>query len=97
MVQATQWQVDSTLLPNNPYQKIRYYPAWPGGMRAFGAHPVPLTIKPVGSPSGFMPSGGISGAGLGFSVPGIGSIFTFLAAAGGVMTGFWLARKNREG
>lgn len=94
MVSATQWQVDNRLLPTNPYQRVRYYPAWPGGMRAFGWHPVPLTIKPVGSPAGFMPDGGISGVGLRGFLPGVGSIATTIFALGGAIFGVWLAHKN---
>lgn len=98
MVQATQWQVDKHLLPTNPNQKIRYYPAYPGGMRAFGAHPIPLTIKPVGSPSGFMAEGGLSGVTLlgrlGLSLPGSKSIVTGAVALLGIGIGTWLARKN---
>lgn len=94
MVSATQWQADSTLLPTNPYQRITYYPAWPGGMRAFGWHPVPLTIKPVGSPAGFMTSSGISGARLGALLPGAGSILKGIVALGGIGFGVWLAHKN---
>lgn len=93
MVSATQWQVDTRLLPTNPYQRIRYYPAWPGGMRAFGWHPVPLTIKPVGSPAGFMDTGGISGV-LGFSLPGASSIAKGIIGLGAVAFGLWLAKKN---
>jgi hypothetical protein len=99
MVQATQWQVDNRLLPTNPYQKIRYYPAFPGGMRAFGAHPVPLTIKPVGSPNGFSMEGGLSGGvtllgRLGLSLPTGQQIATGAVALLGLGVGAWLARKN---
>src|SRR5512135_862213 len=93
MVSATQWQPDTQLLPTNPYQRVRYYPAFPGGMRAFGWHPVPLTIQPVGSPSGFMATGGISGPGLGL-IPGATSILKGAFALGGVVFGIWLAHKN---
>lgn len=94
MVSATQWQQDTQLLPTNPYQRIAYYPAWPGGMRAFGWHPVPLTIKPVGSPAGFMTSSGISGASLRGILPSASSIAVVLGAIAGTGFGIWLARKN---
>ena len=97
MVSATQWQQDTQLLPTNPYQRLRYYPAFPGGMRVFGWHPVPLTIKPVGSPSGFMSTGGISGVrglrGLGL-LPDATSILKGAVALTGVVLGVWLAHKN---
>jgi hypothetical protein len=92
MVSATQWQPDTQLLPQNPFQRIKYYPAWPGGMRAFGWHPVPLTITPVGSPSGFMTTGGISG--VGSFLPSATTIFTTFFGLVGAGVGVWLARKN---
>ncbi|HEX7095338.1 MAG TPA: hypothetical protein VF183_05610 [Acidimicrobiales bacterium] len=101
MVQATQWVVDSSLQPTNPYQQINYYPAWPGGMRAFGKHPVPLTITPVGSPNGFSPHGGLSGSIQlwggrlrGGVFPSAGSVARGAVALGAILFGAWLAKKN---
>jgi hypothetical protein len=93
MVAATRWRQDSRLDPNNPWQTLRTYPAYPGdgGYATFGWSPMPL--DPAVRPNGhsIMPYGGLTGAP---AVPGLSSIAKVFGAIAGLALGGWLAHKN---
>jgi hypothetical protein len=98
MVAATRWRQDSHLAPSNPWQTLRWYPAYPGdgGFATFGWSPQPL--EPAVRPNGhsIMPYGGLTGA---FGAPGIPTMSTVMkviGAVGGVIAGAWLAKRNIE-
>ncbi len=101
MIQATQWRQDSALQPTNPYQRIRFFSTFPSGGQgdsAFAWSPVfNQDIRPVGSPDGFSPYPGFSGAGgLGIGDLSFGAVVAGILAIGGIAFGGWLAKKNLE-
>lgn len=97
MVQATRWRQDSTVLPTNPYQRIRFFSTFPSGQgdSAFGWSPVPLdnAFRFIGAAAGVIPASGLSGAGLGLSLD-TGGLVRGAAAIGGIVLGVWLAKRN---
>ncbi len=98
MVQATRWRQDTQLEPTNPYQRVRTYvtfPAGGGGRSAFGWSPIALgdAFKALISPTGVMPSGGLSAPFL----PGATTFVKVVGAIAGIALGRWLAIKNLEG
>lgn len=98
MVAATRWRQDSHLAPNNPWQTLRWYPAYPGdgGFATFGWSPQPLA--PAVRPNGhsIMPYGGLTGAFGAPAVPGLLTIAKVVGAIGGVIAAGWLAKRNIE-
>lgn len=98
MVAATRWRQDSRLDPTNPWQTLRWYPAYPGdgGYATFGWSPQPL--EPAVRPNGnsIMPYGGLTGARrLGApAVPGIVTIAKVAGTLAGIIAGGWLAGRN---
>jgi len=102
MVSATRWRQDRVQAPNNPNQRIRYYPTYPsggGGFSAFGWSPMATfggLFQPVGSAAGFMTQPGLSGFAAPL-VPGASGIAKVLGAIAGVAAGVWLAKRNIEG
>lgn len=103
MVAATRWRQDSHLAPTNPWQTLRWYPAYPGdgGFATFGWSPQPL--EPAVRPNGYsiMPYGGLTGAFAGrrlgaVAVPGLVTIAKVIGAVGGVLAAGWLAKRNIE-
>ena len=102
MVSATRWRQDSHLAPNNPNQRLRWYPTWPsngGGYSTFGWSPASSfdgQFKMTGSPAGYMTQPGLSGIGAPL-IPGWSGIAKVLGAVGGVAAGLWLAHKNLGG
>lgn len=102
MVSATRWRQDRHQAPQNPNQKIRYYPTYPsggGGFSAFGWSPEQSfdgQFTPVGSAAGFMTQPGLSGLAAPL-VPGASGIAKVLGAIVGVAAGVWFAKRNIEG
>jgi hypothetical protein len=103
MVSATRWRQDHHLAPNNPNQKLRWYPTFPsngGGYSTFGWSPQASfdgQFTPVGSAAGFMTKPGLSGAVGAPLIPGWSGIAKVAGAILGVAAGAWLAKRNIEG
>lgn len=95
MVSATRWQQDALSQPTNPYQRLKWYPAFPGqgGYATFGWSPIPVGdgLRVRESPAGFMDGSGLSGAP---GLPSTMNVMKVLGAIGGVFAGVWLAKKN---
>lgn len=102
MVSATRWRQDRYLAPQNPNQKLRWYPTYPsggGGFSTFGWSPEQSfdgQFKPVGSAAGFMTQPGLSGIGAPL-IPSWSGLAKVAGAILGVAAGAWLAKKNLEG
>lgn len=104
MVSATRWRQDSMSLPTNPYQRLRWYPTFPGsgGYSTFGWSPVPVgdALRVRESPAGFIDGSGLSGSRVRLlgaaGLPTMSAIAKAAGAVAGIWAGFWLARKNLE-
>lgn len=98
-VAATRWRQDRQSAPQNPYQRLRWFPTFPsggGGYSTFGWSPVPLDGNViVGSPAGFLTNGGLSGFGAPV-LPSFAGIAKVAGAVAGVALGLWLAKRNIE-
>jgi hypothetical protein len=102
MVSATRWRQDHHSAPNNPNQKIRYFPTFPsggGGFSAFGWSPIPFgdEFQMTGSPAGYMTAPGLSGALGAPLLPSFSGVAKVVGAIAGVAAGLWLAKRNIEG
>lgn len=103
MVSATRWRQDSISAPNNPNQRLRWYPTFPsngGGYSTFGWSPQSSfdgQFEMTGSPAGYMTAPGLSGAVGAPLIPGWSGIAKVAGAIAGVAMGLWLAKKNVEG
>ncbi len=100
MVSATRWRQDSLSAPNNPNQRLRWYPTFPtggGGFSTFGWSPVPFddVVTMTGSPAGYMTEPGLSGVGAPL-IPSWSGIAKVVGAVAGVAAGLWLAKANIE-
>lgn len=104
MVSATLWRQDTALQPTNPYQRVRFFSTFPSGGQgdsAFAWSPVTSSdpavrgYTPVGAPTGFMPTPGLSGGlGLFDLKASAGKIVLGFVGVGGILFGAWLAKKN---
>lgn len=99
-VAATRWRQDTVSAPQNPNQRLRWYPTYPGGngYSTFGWSPMPLdNAKLYGSPAGIIDGSGLSGAFGAPLLPSWAGVAKVVGAIAGIAGGVWLAKRNLEG